>query len=209
VALHSGAELDGTSSCPELLPFSFGQSEAIIVEVIVTVRRSQRGSDFGICQAARNSGVTAVPDLGRELATGLLHEELHQSAGVEIDEWQSSASFIAYDIGDRTADTGARATRCTRPMGALRAGNNAVGDQTFERRGGRHAEEARYRDPAVRDDHLLALAGSFKPVTQVRPQLAHGYIHATSVQHIVPLSVRRRPAPDPRRPVDESARADF
>ena len=79
-ALDRLGELDRTRCRPEVLPGPFGDYETALIEVMVAGGGRKRGAHFRVSQPAGQSGVAAVPQLGSELAAGLVHHELHQGA---------------------------------------------------------------------------------------------------------------------------------
>jgi hypothetical protein len=79
-------ELNRTGGRPVLLPVPLSLLEVLLAKIMVARGGGERGLDFGISQTAGDSGITAIPQLSRELAARLLDHELHQRAGIEVDD---------------------------------------------------------------------------------------------------------------------------
>jgi len=86
VPLHRHVQLDRANGGPELFPgpargisFTFGQS-------VIAGRSGQRGANFRVGQPAGHWRVASVPQLGRQVGTGLFDQQFHQCTGVEVHQ---------------------------------------------------------------------------------------------------------------------------
>jgi hypothetical protein len=87
VPLHRRGQLNRANGGPELFPgpargvsFTFSQN-------VIAGRRGQCGAHFRVGQAARHWRVASIPQLGRQVGTGLFDQQLHQCTGVEVHQW--------------------------------------------------------------------------------------------------------------------------
>lgn len=90
------SQLHRPGSTPVLLPRLFGCGQIFIVEVMVTTSCRQCSAHLGIGEAAGEGGIASVPHLSSEVAAGLFDDQLHEGAGMEVDEWHASAPLLAY-----------------------------------------------------------------------------------------------------------------
>jgi hypothetical protein len=65
-------------------------------------------------------------------------------------------------------------------LGALGSTDHTFSCQALQRGGRANSEQPSNRNATFSYDHFLPLTGSLKPVTQMRSQVAHSYIHAAS-----------------------------
>lgn len=72
--LDSRGELDGARRSPELLPALLGRAATMCRQVMVAFGGGERGAHLGLRQAARQGGVTGVPECGRHVAAFLLDD---------------------------------------------------------------------------------------------------------------------------------------
>ena len=82
-------QLDSSGSAPVLLPRLFGYGQTLVIEVTVTASCRQCRAYLGIGHAARQGGIAAVPQISDEVAAGLFDDQLHERAGIEVDERHS------------------------------------------------------------------------------------------------------------------------
>lgn len=95
-------QLDRPGCAPKLGPALLCLCKPIPVEVMVPVRTSERGPNLGIGQPARYGRVATVPQRDCEFRPRLLHEQLHERAGVEVD--QGHLSVVVRPPMGRPAD---------------------------------------------------------------------------------------------------------
>jgi hypothetical protein len=86
VVFHCCAQLDRPNGDPVMFPGLFGRFEVVLAEIVVAAGGGEGGTDFRVGQAAGQGGVAAIPEFGGQAAAALLHDELDQGAGVEVDE---------------------------------------------------------------------------------------------------------------------------
>src|ERR1700680_528206 len=86
ILLHGCSELDRARGGPVAFPGLLSHVEIALAEVVISGGGSKCGTHLGIGQAAGYGGVASVPQPGRKLAACLLDQQLHESAGVEVDE---------------------------------------------------------------------------------------------------------------------------
>lgn len=181
IALDLGRQLDGPDRAPELLPRSLRLPEAVEVQVVVPIGGGERGPDFGVGQPARQGGVAAVPQRNGEGGPRLLDEQLHECAGIEVDEWHSAA-LLAHEAGYGLARTGPCPTGRGRSSGPGGSGHRAVRRQPFQQWTSGDPQQARHGHASVGHDDLGTASRPRQPLAQVRSQLADGNVHDLIVQ---------------------------
>lgn len=92
MSFNFACELDGTRHSPELLPVSGRRRKAPVLEVVVAVGGRERSADLRVRDTTRERRVASVPQRRRYVAAFLVDDQLHQGAGVEVDEGHGLAS---------------------------------------------------------------------------------------------------------------------
>ena len=192
VPLHGRSELDRAAGRPVLLEGPLSRGEVSVIEIVVAGGRGERGTHLGIGQPARERGVTSVPQLRGQIAAFLLGQQLHQGAGIEVDQRHPSAPLFADDVGHRPARTGTGTPRRGLPLARARLADHAFGSQALEYGGRAQTQQPRDRDAAIGDYHLVALACSLQPIAKVCPEFSNGDIHNQIVHSNCHSSVQDR-----------------
>jgi hypothetical protein len=151
----------------------------------------ERGPHLGICQAAGHRGIAAVPQLSGEVASWFFGQQLHESAGIEVDQRHRSAPLIADDLGQRPAHARARPSRRSRALSGRWPADDPVGCQALKGGRGSEAEQPGNRHPAVGNHQFGPAADSFKPLAEMCPKLGNRYVHLSSVHFAQHQFVRR------------------
>ena len=86
LARNLSCQLDRPGSAPVLLPRILGRGQVLVIELMVATSSRKCRSYLRVRQAAREGGVATVPQISNEVAAGLLDDQLHERARVEVDE---------------------------------------------------------------------------------------------------------------------------
>lgn len=84
--LNLCGQLDRAGGAPVLRPRIFGRGQVFVIEVMITASGRERRAYLGISQATRQGGIATIPHVSNEVAAGLFDDELHEGAGIEVDE---------------------------------------------------------------------------------------------------------------------------
>ena len=141
---------------------------------MVAVSSGEGGPHLGIGQAACECGVASIPQVGRQVADRFFGEQLHEGAGVEVDQPHISAA--AQRRSRPEAGVGA-AARMHGGAGPPRGADYPIGRQALERGRGGQAEQPGYRNPPVGDHDFVTLPDPFEPLAEVRTQFSDSYVH--------------------------------
>ena len=144
---------------------------------MVSTGRGESRSHLGIREPARQCRITAVPQLGGEIAPGLFHHQLHQRAGVEVDQRHQLAPLLADQLGYRSTRARTRPILHRRPARLDWPGDDPVVGEAFNRRPSVQSDEPRHRQAPLSDDDLLTTVGVGEPVTEMRSKLGHRNVH--------------------------------
>ena len=101
VLLDGCGEFNRTGSGPVLGPSLLGRVQVLGGRVVIAGRGGQRGPHLGIGQAARHGGVASIPQFSGEVAARFFGQQLHEGAGIEVDQGHRSAPLVANNLGQR------------------------------------------------------------------------------------------------------------
>ena len=177
VLLYGRSELDRSCSCPVLLPHLLGAVELPLGQIVVAACGTQCGAYLGVGQSARHRSVTSVPQLSREVASGLFSEELHEGAGIEIHQRHWSAPIFGDYVRQGSARPRPRAPRCRRALRGPGPADHSLGCQPFQCRRGGQAKQPCDWHPPVGNDDLMTATSSIKPDAEIGPEFGDGDIH--------------------------------
>jgi len=124
-AFDNGGELDGPRRRPILLPRCLGVDKVVLVEHMISRRGGEGGAYLGVRQSAREGGVTSVPELGGQIASRLVDQQLHEGARVEVDQRHLSATLFADELRHGVTRTGAATPRSCGSLSPFRAPDDA------------------------------------------------------------------------------------
>jgi len=79
------SQFDKSQRAPVHFPGRLCVTELPWCDEVASFGRSQGGADFRVGEAARDSGVTAVPKFLRQIAPVFRNQQFDESAGIEID----------------------------------------------------------------------------------------------------------------------------
>ena len=79
-------QLDRSGSAPVLLPRLLGCGQVVVVEIMIATSSRKCRAYLWIRQTAREGGIATVPQISNEVAAGLLDDQLHEGARVEVDK---------------------------------------------------------------------------------------------------------------------------
>jgi hypothetical protein len=186
--LYGSTEFNGTGSGPVAGPLLLGFVQVVSREVMIA---GSSRPHFRIGQAARHRRVASVPQFCGEIACRFLGQQLHERAGVEIDQRHQSAPLVAADLGQWPARPRARSSRRSRAMRGRGPAYDAHGGQALEGTGSRETQEPGHRDTAFSDHQFGSAAGPFEPLAEMGPEFSNSYVHAPSVHFASHQSVRK------------------
>ncbi len=147
---------------------------------MVAAGRGERSAHFGVRQTARQRRTAVVPQLGGEVASVLLDEQLHECAGVEVDQRHRSASLLADEFSDGPMRARPGLPLRPRPTRLRRPGDEAIVREALEHRSRPQPDELRHWDPTLCHDDLLAGINTGEPVAEMGAKFGDGNIHPTS-----------------------------
>jgi hypothetical protein len=179
VLLYGRSELDRSGSCPVLLPHSPGAAELALGQIVVAACGSQCGAYLGVGQPARHRSVTSIPQLGREVASGLFGKKLHEGAGIEIHQRHRSAPIFADDVRQGPARPGPGPPRCCWALSGPGPADHSLGGQPFQRRRGGQAKQPGDWHSPVGNDDLVTATSLIKPDAEIGPEFGDGDIHGS------------------------------
>ena len=153
--LDRRGEFDRPDGRPVLTPRLLGSVQLVLAEIVVAVSSGQRCAHFGVSQPAGHGSVASVPQLGRELTAGLLGEQLHQCAGIEIDQRHWSAPIFADAVRQGPAWAWPDASGGGRALTGFGSAEHSLGRQPLQRCRGVQAHQPGDRHASVGDDDLM------------------------------------------------------
>jgi len=166
-----------------------------LLQVVVAASGSQGRPDLGVGKTARQGSITTVPERSDEVASRFLDHQLHQCAGVEVDEGHRSAPLLAHPLGDGPTRPRTQLAGCRRSALLQGPGDHALLGETFQHWGDADWEQPSYGHPAIGDDHFMPIPGAGQPIAQMRSKLGYGDVHDVSVHDEACGIVRLRPYP--------------
>ena len=129
--LDGSSEFNWTGSGPVAGPCLLRRIHVFGSEVVIASGGGQRGPHLGIGQAALHRSVASIPQLSRQVASRFFGQQLHEGAGIEIDQGHSSAPLLADNLGQRPARARPRTSRCPRTLRRRRPTDDPVGCQAL------------------------------------------------------------------------------
>jgi hypothetical protein len=102
VTLDGSGEFHWLNRRPKSLPIPQNLPRRASINTVISYGSGECGPNLWVRKTARERTIASIPKSGREVATFFVNDELHQRAGVEVDERHSYLTALLSDqIGYR------------------------------------------------------------------------------------------------------------
>jgi hypothetical protein len=98
-AFDSVSQLHRPRRRPVPLPRLFGFDKVVAMKNMISCCGGEGGTYLRVRQPARDGAITPVPQLGGQVASRFLDEQLHEGARVEVDQRHLSTTLFADEFG--------------------------------------------------------------------------------------------------------------